>query len=65
MREHAEQLEAVMMRLSGVETLIDCLIASSIEQSHALMVINGEVDRAFIEIEAIAAWMKSYAGVER
>lgn len=65
MLEHAEKLEAVMMQLAGVETLLDGLIQTSIEQSPALMVINGEIDRAFIDLEAVAAWMKSNAeGVE-
>ena len=65
MLEHAEKLEAVMMKLAGVETLLDGLIQTSIEQSPALMVINGEIDRAFMEVEAVAEWMKSNAeGVE-
>lgn len=62
MLEHAEKLEAVMTQLAGVETLLDGLIQTSIGQSPALMVINGEIDRAFIEVEAVAAWMKENAG---
>ena len=64
MREHAEKLEAALMQLSGVETLIDGLITTSIEQSPALMVINGAIDEAWTEIDKVASWMKSEAGVE-
>ena len=64
MREHAEKLEAALMQLSGVETLIDGLITTSIEQSPALMVINGAIDEAWTEIDKVSSWMKSEAGVE-
>ena len=65
MMEHAEKLEAVALQLAGVETLIDGLIAAQTEYAPALMVVNGEIDRAFVELEAVAAWMKSNAeGVE-
>lgn len=62
MMEHAEKLEAVALQLAGVETLIDGLIAAQTEYAPALMVINGEIDRAFVELEAVAAWMKENAG---
>ena len=64
MREHAEKLEAALMQLSGIETLIDGLITTSIEQSPALMVINGAIDEAWTEIDKVSSWMKSEAGVE-
>ena len=64
MREHAEKLEAALMQLSGVETLIDGLITTSIEQSPALMVINGAIDEAWTEIDKVSSWMKREAGVE-
>lgn len=62
MLEHAEKLEAVNVRLAGVETLLDGLISNSIEQAPALMVVNGQVDRAYMEIEAVTEWMKQNAG---
>ena len=61
MREHAEKLEAALMQLSGIETLIDGLITTSIEQSPALMVINGSIDQAWVEINSVATWLKSEA----
>lgn len=61
MMQHAEKLEAVTTKLAGISTLIEGLISTSIEQSPALMLINNEVDRVYMEVEEVADWLKESA----